>query len=213
MSVDDYDYLYKVVMIGDSGVGKSNLLLRFTRDEFDPEKKSTIGVEFSSKQIRYNDETVRTQIWDTAGQERYRAITNAYYRGALGAILVYDVTKKSSFESLDRWLSELRDNADKKVVEMIVGNKCDLEQMREVSIKEGEDMAKKIGAFFFETSAFDGKNVETAFMAIIQKICDEQTRLRASETKPVIKPISDSKVEIDKTPEEQQTPKKSGCAC
>ena len=149
---DDYDYLYKVVMIGDSGVGKSNVLLRFIRNEFDSQKKSTIGVEFSSKQIQYKDEIVRIQIWDTAGQERFRSITNAYYRGSLGAIIVYDVTKRSSFESVDRWLNELKENCEKQIVQLIIGNKIDLDQIREVKTSEGEELAKHSNSYFFTTN-------------------------------------------------------------
>ncbi|CAJ1353595.1 unnamed protein product [Effrenium voratum] len=103
---DDYDYLFKVVLIGDSGVGKSNLLSRFTRDEFNLESKSTIGVEFATKSITTNGKVIKAQIWDTAGQERYRAITSAYYRGAVGALLVYDISKRVTFENLERWLQD-----------------------------------------------------------------------------------------------------------
>ncbi|KAD2393908.1 hypothetical protein E3N88_40885 [Mikania micrantha] len=109
-SDDDYDYLFKVVLIGDSGVGKSNLLSRFTRNEFSLESKSTIGVEFATRSIRVDDNVIKAQIWDTAGQERYRAITSAYYRGAVGALLVYDTTRHVTFENVGRWLKELRDH-------------------------------------------------------------------------------------------------------
>ncbi|RQM28791.1 hypothetical protein B5M09_008208 [Aphanomyces astaci] len=113
---DEYDYLFKVVLIGDSGVGKSNLLSRFTRNEFSLESKSTIGVEFATKSIQAEGKTIKAQIWDTAGQERYRAITSAYYRGAVGALLVYDITKHPTFENVERWLKELRDHADANTV-------------------------------------------------------------------------------------------------
>ncbi|KAH0985750.1 hypothetical protein GBA52_012927 [Prunus armeniaca] len=127
---DDYDYLFKVVLIGDSGVGKSNLLSRFTRNEFSLESKSTIGVEFATRSIRVDDKVVKAQIWDTAGQERYRAITSAYYRGAVGALLVYDVTRHVTFENVERWLKELRDHTDANIVIMLVGNKGDLRHLR-----------------------------------------------------------------------------------
>ncbi|KAL7711581.1 Small GTPase Rab11B [Entamoeba marina] len=204
MSQDEYDHLYKVVLVGESGVGKSNLLLRFTRNEFDPDKRSTIGVEFATRSITYNNKNIRAQIWDTAGQERYRAITNAYYRGALGALIVYDITKKNSFESVERWLQELHDNADKKVVQMIIANKSDLQQTREVETSEGEELAKKNNAYFFETSALDGSNVEDAFMALLKKIYDESNA--TNDVNPQddnIKPVVDddsNKVEIDKKP-------------
>ena len=108
---DEYDYLFKVVLIGDSGVGKSNLLSRFTRNEFNLESKSTIGVEFATRSIQVDNKTIKAQIWDTAGQERYRAITSAYYRGAVGALLVYDIAKHLTYENVERWLKELRDHA------------------------------------------------------------------------------------------------------
>uniref|UniRef100_A0A8C2HGY3 Uncharacterized protein n=1 Tax=Cyprinus carpio TaxID=7962 RepID=A0A8C2HGY3_CYPCA len=112
-----------VVLIGDSGVGKSNLLSRFTRNEFNLESKSTIGVEFATRSIQVDGKTIKAQIWDTAGQERYRAITSAYYRGAVGALLVYDIAKHLTYENVERWLKELRDHADNNIVIMLVGNK------------------------------------------------------------------------------------------
>ena len=127
---EEYDYLFKVVLIGDSGVGKSNLLSRFTRNEFNLESKSTIGVEFATKSITAEGKTIKAQIWDTAGQERYRAITSAYYRGAVGALLVYDISKQGTFQNVERWLKELRDHAERNIVVMLVGNKSDLKQVR-----------------------------------------------------------------------------------
>ena len=129
---DEYDFLFKVVLIGDSGVGKSNLLSRFTKNEFNLESKTTIGVEFATKTIETEGKIVKAQIWDTAGQERYRAITSAYYRGAVGALLVFDITKDLTFQSVERWLQELRDHADQNIVIMLVGNKTDLEHLRDV---------------------------------------------------------------------------------
>merc|ERR1712130_254203 len=127
---DEYDYLFKVVLIGDSGVGKSNLLSRFTRNEFNLDSKSTIGVEFATRSIQVDNKTIKAQIWDTAGQERYRAITSAYYRGAVGALLVYDISKQVTFENVERWLNELRDHADNNIVIMLVGNKSYLKHLR-----------------------------------------------------------------------------------
>jgi len=127
---DDYDYLFKVVIIGDSGVGKSNLLSRFTRNEFHLDSKSTIGVEFATRSIQHDGKVIKAQIWDTAGQERYRAITSAYYRGAVGALLVYDISKRLTFENVERWLKELRTHADPSIVVMLVGNKCVLRLWR-----------------------------------------------------------------------------------
>jgi Ras-related protein Rab-11A len=130
-----------VVLIGDSGVGKSNLLSRFTRNEFNLDSKSTIGVEFATRSIQIDNKTIKAQIWDTAGQERYRAITSAYYRGAVGALLVYDISKSLSFENVTRWLKELRDHADSNIVIMLVGNKTDQRHLRAVPTEDGKQFA------------------------------------------------------------------------
>ena len=130
-----------VVLIGDSGVGKSNLLSRFTRNEFNLDSKSTIGVEFATRSIQVDAKTIKAQIWDTAGQERYRAITSAYYRGAVGALLVYDISKHQTYENVQRWLKELRDHADANIVIMLVGNKSDLRHLRAVPTEEAKQFA------------------------------------------------------------------------
>ncbi|VDQ01255.1 unnamed protein product [Trichobilharzia regenti] len=171
---DEYDYLFKVVLIGDSGVGKSNLLSRFTRDEFNLESKSTIGVEFATRSVQIDGKIIKAQIWDTAGQERYRLshgflpLFFSYYRGAVGALLVYDVSKAPTYHNLDRWLGELRDHADQHIVIMLVGNKCDLRHLRGVMTDEAKSFAERNGLCFIETSALDSTNVEEAFCQIIQ---------------------------------------------
>ncbi|CAL0328858.1 unnamed protein product [Lupinus luteus] len=164
---DDYDYLFKVVLIGDSGVGKSNLLSRFTKNEFHLESKSTIGVEFATRTLNVDDKIIKAQIWDTAGQERYRAITSAYYRGAVGALLVYDVTRRASFENVDRWLKELRNHTDSNIVVMLVGNKSDLRHLVAVSTEDGKSYAEKESLYFIETSALEATNVENAFAEVL----------------------------------------------
>lgn len=166
----NYDYLFKVVLIGDSGVGKSNLLSRFTRNEFNLESKSTIGVEFATRSINVDGKTVKAQIWDTAGQERYRAITSAYYRGAVGALLVYDIAKHATYVNVTRWLKELRDHADSNIVIMLVGNKSDLKHLRAVPTDEAKAFATENGLSFIETSALDASNVEGAFQTILTDI-------------------------------------------
>eukprot|EP00834_Sanchytrium_tribonematis_P006477 NODE_480_length_6952_cov_0.771487.p4 type:complete len:199 gc:universal NODE_480_length_6952_cov_0.771487:4322-3726(-) len=167
---DEYDYLFKVVLIGDSGVGKSNLLSRFTRNEFNMESKSTIGVEFATRSIQVDGKTIKAQIWDTAGQERYRAITSAYYRGAVGALLVYDIAKHNTYENVNRWLKELRDHADNNIVIMLVGNKSDLRHLRAVPTEEAKQYATDNNTMFIETSALDSTNVEQAFQKILTGI-------------------------------------------
>ena len=158
------------MLIGDSGVGKSNLLSRFTRNEFNLESKSTIGVEFATRSVQVDGKSIKAQIWDTAGQERYRAITTAYYRGAVGALVVYDIAKHLTFENVERWLKELKDHTDQKVVTMLVGNKSDLRHLRAVTTEEAKALAEKFDLSFIETSALDSTNVETAFQNILTEI-------------------------------------------
>jgi len=188
-----------VVLIGDSGVGKSNLLSRFTRNEFNLDSKSTIGVEFATRSIQVDAKTIKAQIWDTAGQERYRAITSAYYRGAVGALLVYDISKQQTYENVMRWLKELRDHADSNIVIMLVGNKSDLRHLRAVPTEEAKQFAsmwtlRKQGMTykltvtgennlsFIETSALDASNVELAFQNILTGTCPWQEHLARSIT-------------------------------
>ncbi|XP_028085602.1 ras-related protein Rab2BV-like [Camellia sinensis] len=166
----EYDYLFKIVLTGDSGVAKSNILSRFTRNEFCLEFKSTIGVEFATRTLQVEGKTVKAQIWDTAGQERYRAITSAYYRGAVGALLVYDITKRQTFENVQRWLRELRDHADSNIVIMMAGNKSDLNHLRAVSDQDAQLLAEKEGLSFLETSALEAPNIEKAFQTILLDI-------------------------------------------
>lgn len=168
---NDYDHLFKIVLIGDSGVGKSNLLSRFTKNEFNLDSRSTIGVEFATKTIETEGRRIKAQIWDTAGQERYRAITAAYYRGAVGALVVYDITNKASFTNCERWLQELREHADNKIVIMLVGNKSDMSaEFRKVPKEEAMAFAEKYDLAFIETSALAATGVDIAFHRILTEI-------------------------------------------
>lgn len=168
---EEYNFVFKVVLIGESGVGKTNLLSRFTRNEFNHDSRTTIGVEFSTRTLTLDGHLVKAQIWDTAGLERYRAITSAYYRGAVGALLVYDITKHQSYESVDRWLKELYDHADASILVMLVGNKSDLkDEAREVPTEEAKMYADSNGLLFMETSALDSTNVELSFETILRDI-------------------------------------------
>jgi len=164
---DIFDVILKVVLIGDSGVGKSNLLSRYTRNEFNMESKSTIGVEFATRSITIDGKQVKAQIWDTAGQERFRAITNTYYRGAVGALLVYDVSKLSSYEHVAQWLKELRDQGDPGLIILLIGNKSDLVEQRAVTTEEARTFAAENSLEFMETSALNASNVEDAFTTIL----------------------------------------------
>jgi len=148
-SEDEYDSLYKIVLIGDSGVGKSNIFSRFVTGTFSLECRTTIGVEFSSKLVNVGNVRVMAQIWDTAGQEKYRSITKAYYKGAAGAIVIYDITNSDSFHSIEKWVKELRDHADTNVIMMLIGNKLDLEIKRTVQQADGIEFAKKHSILIF----------------------------------------------------------------
>ena len=170
------DYLLKIVLIGDSGVGKTNLLSQFVRNQFNPDSKTTIGVEFATKTIQIGGNTVKAQIWDTAGQERYRAITSAYYKGAIGAMLLYDITSSISFNALNKWLKELRENSDSNIVIMLIGNKCDLTDFRSITEQDGIKYAENEHLLFMETSAQNATNVQEAFTTLISTILDNYTK-------------------------------------
>lgn len=165
-----YAYLFKYIIIGDTGVGKSCLLLQFTDKRFQPVHDLTIGVEFGARMVTIDNKQVKLQIWDTAGQESFRSITRSYYRGAAGALLVYDITRRDTFKHLSRWLDEARQHSQSNMVIMLIGNKSDLEHRRAVSTEEGKAFAEEHGLIFMETSAKTAFNVEQAFINTAQKI-------------------------------------------
>jgi len=172
---ENFDFLYKVVVTGDSGVGKTNIITRFTANEFTLESKATIGVEFGHAEITLGDGSkIKVQIWDTAGQERFRAITRGYYRGAVGALIVYDITKSVSFRNVEKWLQELKQHAFDDIVIMLVGNKSDLKQAREVPTDEAKKFAQKNNLLFIETSALDGENIKEAFYQTVSEIREKR---------------------------------------
>ena len=212
---DDYDFLFKIVLIGDSGVGKSNLLTRFTKNQFNLESKTTIGVEFATKTIIVDNRVIKAQIWDTAGQERYRALTSAYYRGAVGALLVYDITKYQSFTNIEKWLSELKDNAEPHIAVMLIGNKSDLKQLRAVEQKEAIAFAEKHGIAFIETSALDSSNVEQCFHKIITEIYQTLSKKStAGNDSGSSRKLGDGDViKIDKTKSDKEGEKKKQGSC
>mmetsp|Transcript_45093 Transcript_45093/g.52155 ORF Transcript_45093/g.52155 Transcript_45093/m.52155 type:complete len:205 (-) Transcript_45093:66-680(-) len=189
---DNADYEVKLVLVGDSGVGKSNILSRYTRNEFNIESKTTIGVAFEQIHVEIDKRIIRLQIWDTSGQERFEAIVSSYYRRATGALLVYDMTKRSTFESLDTWLKEIRLLAEPNAVIILVGNKSDLKHLRAITKDEGADYAERNGLLFIETSALASENIEEAFAKLASKLFEtlkqkppklRDTRGRLSEKK------------------------------
>uniref|UniRef100_UPI00358E5A9F ras-related protein Rab-2A n=1 Tax=Myxine glutinosa TaxID=7769 RepID=UPI00358E5A9F len=165
-----YAYLFKYIIIGDTGVGKSCLLLQFTDKRFQPVHDLTIGVEFGARMITIDGKQVKLQIWDTAGQESFRSITRSYYRGAAGALLVYDITRRDTFNHLTTWLEDARQHSSSNMVIMLIGNKSDLESRRDVKKEEGEAFAREHGLVFMETSAKTAANVEEAFINTAKEI-------------------------------------------
>ncbi|CAF1390938.1 unnamed protein product [Adineta steineri] len=175
MNNDDTQMLttLKVLIIGESGVGKSRFLLRFSDNIFDEDKTATVGVDYKVKQLEINDNRVKLTIWDTAGQERFRTLSPGYYRGAQGAILVYDICNCQSFRQLDRWISELDTFSTKiNVVKMLVGNKIDQKHSREVTYEEGDRFARKHAMLFIEASARTSEGVQVAFEELVEKILE-----------------------------------------
>ena len=169
MSIN-FHYLLKYVIIGDSGVGKSNILLRYINNTFSEEFKTTVGVEFGAKNIEINKNIYRIQIWDTAGQENFRSIARAYYKNSVCACIVYDITNQSSFKSIQSWIDDCTKQTPKSVLLLLIGNKNDLKDMREVSYEEGERFAKSHNMIFLETSAKTGDNINEIFVKSVQQI-------------------------------------------
>ncbi|XWS77329.1 hypothetical protein CRYUN_Cryun01aG0251600 [Craigia yunnanensis] len=197
----EYDYLFKLLLIGDSGVGKSCLLLRFADDSYIESYISTIGVDFKIRTVEQDGKTIKLQIWDTAGQERFRTITSSYYRGAHGIIIVYDVTDQESFNNVKQWLNEIDRYASDNVNKLLVGNKCDLTANKVVSYETAKAFADEVGIPFLETSAKDATNVEQAFMAMAASIKDRMA------SQPAMNNAKPQTVQIRGQPVAQ----KSGC--
>ena len=170
MSEENYDVLFKIVLIGDSFVGKTNIMSKYLKNEFHEDSKATVGVEFGAKKFDIDGKAVKAQIWDTAGQERYKAITTTYYKGAKGALIVYDITRKETFDSVDRWISELNNSGDKNMTMLLIGHKCDLDCQRQVTKEQGEEKAKAFKVAFLETSASSGENLDVAFEMIMKEV-------------------------------------------
>ncbi|KAK8805521.1 hypothetical protein WA158_002177 [Blastocystis sp. Blastoise] len=207
---DIYDYLYKVVLIGDSGVGKTCILSRFTKNQFSLEAKATVGVEFASKCMTVDKKKIKAQIWDTAGQERFRAITSAYYRGAVGALVVYDISHHGSFENVEEWLRELKQHSEPDIVVMLVGNKCDLKNQRAVTQEEAIAYAEKNGMAFIETSAYDSTGVVDAFQTILKAIYEKISVSHMQKDKKALTslPVQSSPIVLKTEPTKNQDGKK-----
>ena len=182
----EYDYIMKLILIGDASVGKTNILNKYLKNEFDPNSKSTLGVELGTKNVKIDNKIIKVQIWDTAGQERYKAITSTYYKGAKGAIIVYDITRKLTFDNIDKWIADLKINGDENIMIFLVGNKSDLNNNREVSKDEGINKSEKYNVPFLETSALQGDNIDRVFEELIQTVYVNNSEELLEENKKAI---------------------------
>ena len=205
---DSYDLLYKIIIIGDSNVGKSNILSRYTKDQFQGNSKATVGVELGTKFVKVEGVGAKLQIWDTAGQERYRSLTSSYYKGCHGCFIVYDITNEASFHSISTWYEQAVKEAGKDISIILVGNKCDLENERKVSKEKGEEKAKTMNASFFETSALSKVNIDDIFKEIVNNIY-QRTKGQKNDDDDEIEIINENEKAINLTP--QPTPEKKGC--
>ena len=183
-----FDYIFKIVLVGDSDVGKSCILLRYVDDQFDPSYVSTIGVDFRYKKLTLGSRSVKLQMWDTAGQERYRTITTAYYRGAQAVLMVYDVTSAESFENVARWMSDVKSVSSNSIV-VLVGNKRD-KKGRVTSTEEGAKLALSYGAMFVETSAKTGENIDGVFEEIGALLMEKALERERATMPPVVGNVS-----------------------
>ena len=198
MNMTDIDYIFKILIIGDSSVGKSNLLLRFSDNIFNETFLPTIGVDFKIRNVTVGDKGIKLYIWDTAGQERFKTITAPYYKGAHGTILVFDLTDRYTFKNITSWISEVRKHGGPNVVKLLVGNKCDLESDRKVTYREAKKFADSNGMTYLETSAKARINVDEAFMALTKQVyeslfeSEEKSTDQGKDLKPYRKSANNS---------------------
>jgi small GTP-binding protein len=202
---------FKIVLIGDSSVGKTNLVSQFVRNSFYTELRATIGVDFATKTMIFEGKSVKLSIWDTAGQEVYHSITSAYYRGADGVVLMYDISNQKSFNSIPQWLSELR-ISNPYVTIILIGNKADLEEERKVSETDGKNYAEKESLLFLETSAKSSMNVEQSFQALLKVLLRDQIdRPESTSREHQHAKKSGFKICDDPVPEVQEKTKEGCC--
>ena len=204
---NNYDLLYKIIIIGDTCVGKSNILSRYLKNEFKEDSKSTVGVELGTKFLKIKGTGAKVQIWDTAGQERYRSITSSYYKGSHGCFIVYDITNEISFDNVEKWYEQAQKEASKDVSVILVGNKCDLENERKVPKEKGEEKAKSFNCPFFETSALSKVNIDDIFNEMVNNIYDRTGGVK-NEDDDDIEIINENEKAVNLNPE---PPKKQGC--
>ncbi|XP_017285912.1 ras-related protein Rab-3D-like [Kryptolebias marmoratus] len=202
----NFDYMFKVLIIGNSSVGKTSFLFRFADDSFTSAFVSTVGIDFKVKTIYRNDKRVKLQIWDTAGQERYRTITTAYYRGAMGFLLMYDITSQETFCAVQDWATQIKTYSWDSAQVVLVGNKLDLEDDRQIPTEDGRRVARELGFQFFEASAKDNINVKQVFDKLVDVICEKMNESVNGAATP---PVSQKGDALKETPVASQ----GGCAC
>jgi Ras-related protein Rab-1A len=185
MIEEDYDYIFKVLLLGNSDVGKSSIILRYVDQTWSDIFVPTIGVDFKVKTLVIDKKNVKMQIWDTAGQERFRTVVSSYFKGSHGIFIIYDITNRESFKNLENWLGEIEKNASDKVLKILIGNKCDLEQEREIQFEEGQAFANRNGMQFIETSAKNNTNINEAFEALAKLMIQfsNENKFLKNETK------------------------------
>ena len=203
-SDQDYEFIFKVLLLGNSNVGKSSLFLRFVDDVWNDTFVPTIGVDFKIKTFEIDSKKIKMQIWDTAGQERFKNIISSYYRGAHGILLLYDVTDKESFKNLSNWLIEIEKNASKNILRILIGNKSDLEDKRVITYAQGKEFADTYGLKFIETSAKKNLNVSEAFETLGREL------MNAGAEKKIEKQKENKKISVAKA-QDLTTQNKKGC--
>ena len=206
---DSYDLLYKIIIVGDTCVGKSNILSRYIKNVFREDSKSTVGVELGNKLLKVKGTNTKLQIWDTAGQERYRSITSSYYKGSHGCFIVYDITNEPSFESVEKWFEQVQKEGSKEVSIILVGNKCDLENERKVPKEKGEEKAKQLNILFFETSALSNIKIEDIFTVIAENIYERTGGVKNEDDDDDIEIINENEKSVNLA--DQQLQEKKGC--
>jgi Ras-related protein Rab-11A len=206
-----YELLYKVIIIGDTAVGKSNILSRYVKDEFSSNSKSTVGVELGIKFLKIKNTKTKIQIWDTAGQERYRAITSSYFKGSNGCFIVYDITNEASFNNIENWYEQIQKETSSDLPILLVGNKCDLEDERKVPIEKGKEKAKNLNCAFFETSALKKINIDKIFEELVNNIY-EKTGGNKNDDDINIELVKDDKgINLNDDKNDEKDSKKGGC--
>ncbi|XP_011138239.1 ras-related protein Rab-3 isoform X1 [Harpegnathos saltator] len=207
----NFDYMFKLLIIGNSSVGKTSFLFRYADDSFTSAFVSTVGIDFKVKTVFRHDKRVKLQIWDTAGQERYRTITTAYYRGAMGFILMYDITNEESFNSVQDWVTQIKTYSWDNAQVILVGNKCDMEEERVISSERGRQLAEQLGVRFFETSAKENINVKAVFEQLVDIICDKMSESLDNDPTLVAGGMAQSKGQ--RLTDQPTNPTNTNCNC